>query len=201
MKTIVLVVLLMEAAVGRGGVVPTHEVSLGGINVGDSRSQVETRLGEPVSTYEELDYLDTHYSYPDIRVSFSMDVVAGLYTQSPRSCTPAQLCPGDSFAKMWGLYGEPVIADRETGPLLRVLRSGLVLLASDSCRFRQDSFNIGRLPTLSMPPNNSFKPNPLRGPAYSATVLWSACRASGRSWETRHADHPDRSLQQSREIC
>ena len=115
MKTIVLVVLLMEAAVGRGGVVPTHEVSLGGINVGDSRSQVETRLGEPVSTYEELDYLDTHYSYPDIRVSFSMDVVAGLYTQSPRSCTPAQLCPGDSFAKMWGLYGEPVIADRETG--------------------------------------------------------------------------------------
>jgi hypothetical protein len=90
-------------------------VSIGEIAVGDSISKVIKKLGEPRSKVEASDYLDLHYKYPNMTVSFSEGDVAGLFTDSPEACTPKQLCPGDSVDRMRYLYGEPLVTDRETG--------------------------------------------------------------------------------------
>jgi len=97
------------------GNIPASEVSIGGVAVGDSPAQVIKKLGEPSSKVRASDYLDLHYNYQNMTVSFSEGVVAGLFTDSASVCTPKSLCPGDSIDRMRSLYGEPLISDRETG--------------------------------------------------------------------------------------
>ena len=116
MKIIALLLLLFSAALAaRDGNVSARDVSLSGIEVGDTPAQVRQELGTPTSTEIQPDYLDLHYRYPQLTVSFNENTVAGLYTDNPASCTPRGLCPGDPISKMRRLYGEPVVADRETG--------------------------------------------------------------------------------------
>jgi len=107
--------ILLSSALLTQGDIPASEVSIGGVAVGDSPSQVIKKLGEPSSKVQASDYLNLHYKYPNMTVSFSEDVVAGLFTDSTTACTPRQLCPGDSLDKMRSLYGEPLVTDRETG--------------------------------------------------------------------------------------
>ena len=107
--------LMLSSVLLAQGDIPASEVSIGGVAVGDSISQVIKKLGEPRSKVEASDYLDLHYKYPNVTVSFSEGVVAGLFTDSARACTPKQLCPGDSLDRMRHLYGEPLVIDRETG--------------------------------------------------------------------------------------
>jgi hypothetical protein len=107
--------LMLSSALIAQGDIPASEVSIGGVAVGDSPSQVTKKLGEPGSKVQASDYLDLHYKYPNMTVSFSAGVVAGLFTDSPSACTPKDLCPGDSLDRMRSLYGEPLVTDRETG--------------------------------------------------------------------------------------
>ncbi len=95
--------------------IPASDVSIAGVAIGDSPAQVRSKLGEPNTTEGIPDYLPLHYNYPNVRVSFDGDVVAGLFTRSASGCTPKGLCPGDSLDKMRRLYGEPLRTDRETG--------------------------------------------------------------------------------------
>ena len=108
-------ILLPPLAFAHDGNIPASDVSVAGIMVGDTPDQVKEKLGKPSSVVEESDYLDTHYVYPQLRVSFSEGVVAGLYSDKTRGCTPKGLCNGDSLKKMRALYGPPIVADRETG--------------------------------------------------------------------------------------
>jgi len=95
--------------------IPARDVAIAGVAIGDSPAQVRSKLGEPSTTEDAPDYLSLHYNYQNVRVSFSGDVVAGLFTSSESGCTPKGLCPGDSLDKMRRLYGEPLTADREKG--------------------------------------------------------------------------------------
>lgn len=106
---------LSSLALAHDGNVPASEVSLAGIMVGDSPNQVEEKLGKPSDVIKESDYLDTHYQYSQLRVSFSEGVVAGLYSNNTRVCTPKGLCVGDSLERMRALYGSPIVADRKDG--------------------------------------------------------------------------------------
>jgi hypothetical protein len=118
MKALSLVLLLSLATpltLAREGTVLESEISLGGIAIGDSPSEVTNKLGLPLRKVEELGFLSLHYYYPQVRVSFSENVVAELYSDKAAGCTPRQLCPGDPLDKMRSLYGPPVIADREAG--------------------------------------------------------------------------------------
>jgi hypothetical protein len=107
--------LILSSALLAQGEIPANEVSIRGVAIGDSLSQVIKKLGKPSSKVQASDYLDLHYKYPTMTVSFSEGVVAGLFTDSIAACTPKQLCPGDSLDRMRSLYGEPIVADRETG--------------------------------------------------------------------------------------
>lgn len=97
------------------GSVHQSEISIGGVTVGETSAQVRKRLGKPLRESKDTDYLDLHYEYPSVRVSFSEGVVAGLQSRGTRGCTPKKLCPGDGMERMRSLYGSPVVADRETG--------------------------------------------------------------------------------------
>ncbi|MBX9402548.1 hypothetical protein K4L06_14655 [Lysobacter sp. BMK333-48F3] len=114
-KALGALLVLPALAFAGEGIVPEGELSLGGVAIGDTPRTVIARLGKPARKVEESGYLDLHYDYPNLRVSFSEGVAAGLHSARSGGCTPKRLCPEDSFNKMRALYGPPLIADRETG--------------------------------------------------------------------------------------
>jgi len=63
------------AAAVEVGVVPPREIAIGGVTVGETPAQVRKKLGQPLRELEDSDYLDLHYDYPSVRVSFSDGVV------------------------------------------------------------------------------------------------------------------------------
>ena len=107
--------LLATPTSDSAGMIPARDVAIVGIAIGNSPQQVKSKLGQPKTIEKSQDYLTFHYTYPNVRVSFDENVVAGLFTDSKKGCTPKELCPGDSHNKMRRLYGEPTVSDRETG--------------------------------------------------------------------------------------
>jgi hypothetical protein len=116
MKTPAILLLLvpLRAFAGEGSV-SDRELSLGGVAIGDTAAQVVLRLGEPRRKASEQGFLDLHYEYTGLRVSFSEGIVAGLHADTRGACTPKGLCPGDRLDRMRALYGAPIVSDRETG--------------------------------------------------------------------------------------
>lgn len=116
MKTWTVVLLLVPAwTFAAEGIVSDRELSLGGVAIGDTVATVVARLGEPGRKVPALDFIDLHYEYANLRVSFNGGIVAGLQADRRGTCTPAGLCPGDRLDRMRALYGEPIVSDRETG--------------------------------------------------------------------------------------
>ena len=111
MKTRLLVLLLVPSlAMAWEGAVPQSEMSLGGVAIGQSRDEVIAKLGKPTHREEAQDFLDLHYDYPHLRVSFNTDIVAGLESRDAKACTAKGLCPGDKLEKMRSMYGAPKLA-------------------------------------------------------------------------------------------
>jgi hypothetical protein len=116
LKSISLLLLLLSStSLAHKGDIPASEVSIGGISVGQSPAAVMRKLGKPFRETTTSDYLDLHFKYRSVTVSFSEKVVAGLYSDQADGCTPKHLCPGNSLKKMRSLYGFPIEVDRETG--------------------------------------------------------------------------------------
>ncbi len=116
MKTPGILLLLVPLLASAGeSAVSDRELSLGGVAIGDTAAQVVSRLGEPKRKVPEQDFLDLHYEYAALRVSFNGGIVAGLQAETRGACTPKGLCPGDRLDRMRALYGDPIVSDRETG--------------------------------------------------------------------------------------
>lgn len=94
---------------------PAFGAGARGVSLDATEQQIFALLGQPTSVTEELDFLNRHLHYPNLLISFSGSIVAGLFSESPDACTPAGLYPGDPLAHALTLYGAPEIAERETG--------------------------------------------------------------------------------------
>lgn len=116
MKTMGFALLLVPVMAFAGeGAVSETELSLGGVAIGDSTEAVVARLGQPKRQVLAQDFIDLHYEYPHMQVSFNGGIVAGLHAGKAGACTPKGLCPGDRMDRMRALYGAPIVSDRETG--------------------------------------------------------------------------------------
>jgi hypothetical protein len=116
MKTFgILLFLVPLLAFAEEGAISERELSLGGVAIGDSIDAVVARLGQPKRKVPAQDFIDLHYEYPHMQVSFNGGIVAGLHADKADACTPKRLCPGDRLSRMRALYGAPIVSDRETG--------------------------------------------------------------------------------------
>jgi hypothetical protein len=114
-RSAILLLLVPLLAFAEEGAVSERALSLGGVAIGDTIDAVVARLGEPSRKHPAQDFIDLHYEYPHIRVSFNGGIVAGLHAEKRGACTPKGLCPGDRLDRMRALYGAPIVSDRETG--------------------------------------------------------------------------------------
>ena len=110
---------------------PSSELSIGGVDSGDSETNVLNQLGEPLNRVETGE--GTEFRYPGLIVTIAwledqgpgiQRRVAALKGTGAQACTPKGLCPGMPVAKVAQLYGptEPVV--RETGSFLEYQPDG-----------------------------------------------------------------------------
>jgi hypothetical protein len=124
------------------------ELAIGGVAIGDTASKVERTLGSPSSERYIGDYIDREYVYPHMVVGFGGRMVLALETSESTACTSRGLCPGDTLAKLRALYGEPVVADRETGRFLEIYTND-----GGTCWFKitPDDERVERVAVVCMP--------------------------------------------------
>jgi hypothetical protein len=104
--------------------VADHELSLGGIALGDTQVSVLRKLGQPHRTTDTGDFLNTRMDYPGLTVWLGEgDRVGEVLSTSKQRCTPAGICPGTPFARARAKYGPPLVASREDGTYMEYLSS------------------------------------------------------------------------------
>lgn len=130
MKLIVISLLLAVAPLFSPGIVrfadaqdsiclPSSELSLSGIMLGDSEKKIKQRLGKPrkvlKETQEDADgtFILTTYHYPDLNIDIARDRVSRLFTTSPSTMTPKGIKTGMTYDETADLLGmEKTTADQ-----------------------------------------------------------------------------------------
>ena len=106
----------ITARAAEPSLVADHELSLGGVALGDTESSVLHRLGKPLRTTDTGDFLNIRMDYPGLVVWLGEGRRVGEILSTARQhCTPAGVCPGMPFARAKAKYGPPLVADREDG--------------------------------------------------------------------------------------
>ena len=126
MKSIVsIIILLSGSAAGSGASIPDGELSLGGVTLGDSESQVSALLGQPKKRSDTGEGIALEYPGLTVLVGWLEQAAPGkqrhvlqLNATGPTACTPSGVCPGAPVSKALATYGQPIKADRESGSFL-----------------------------------------------------------------------------------
>jgi hypothetical protein len=94
------------------------ELTLGDIALGDAKSKLIRRLGEPVR--RSINPVSVELEYEGL--SFSLDEqeerIWGMESRRADYCTPSGLCPEMTVAEAENIYGTATISDREDGRFL-----------------------------------------------------------------------------------
>jgi hypothetical protein len=90
------------------------ELSLGGISLGDAEVAVLGKLGKPSRISDTGESIRLDYPGLTIWLGESRRVGEILSTNS-QYCSPAGVCPGQSFVTARAKYGRPLVANREDG--------------------------------------------------------------------------------------
>ncbi|VXB72118.1 conserved hypothetical protein [Luteimonas sp. 9C] len=123
MKNIVLAVALVTgSATDPGTSISDSELSLGGVALGDSESQVVAALGRPIRQSDAGESIA--FEYPGLTVLIGWLEQAApdksrhvlqLDATGQDACTPSGVCPGAPLSKALALYGQPIRSERESG--------------------------------------------------------------------------------------
>ncbi|WP_162434833.1 hypothetical protein [Pseudoxanthomonas koreensis] len=123
MNSILLAVALLSgSATDFGSAVTDEELSLGGVTLDDSESEVLAVLGQPVRQSDTGESIA--FEYPGLTVMIGWLEQAGpgksrrvlqLNATGQNACTPAGICPGAPLSKALAAYGQPIKSERESG--------------------------------------------------------------------------------------
>ena len=126
MKSILSFVILLSGLVaGSSTAITDSELSLGGIALGDSESQVSTLLGKPQKRSDTGEGIALEYPGLTVLIGWLEQATPGkqrhviqLKATDSRACTPSGVCPGTSIAQALVTYGQPIKVDRESDSFL-----------------------------------------------------------------------------------
>jgi len=107
-----------------GRSISESELVIGGISIGEHERNVKQRLGAPRSRTDSGEGFRLAYAGLKVEVGAGDYGVYEIVSTNAKYCTPSKLCPGMSEAHARRLYGEPVMAERETGSFLEYYPSG-----------------------------------------------------------------------------
>src|SRR5690606_26664312 len=126
MKSIIFAIALVTgSATGPGASISDGEISLGGVTLGDSESQVLATLGQPTEQSDTGEGIALEYPGLIVLVGWLEQVAPGkqrhvlqLNATGPNACTPSGVCPGAPVSKALATYGQPIKAERSYGSFL-----------------------------------------------------------------------------------
>jgi len=115
MKSIIFAIALVTgSATGPGASISDGELSLGGVTLGDSESQVLATLGQPTEQSDTGEGIALEYPGLIVLVGWLEQVAPGkqrhvlqLNATGPNACTPSGVCPGAPVSKALATYGQP----------------------------------------------------------------------------------------------
>jgi len=123
MKSIILTVALLSGlTAGSGGAVSDGELSLGGVTLGDSESQVLAALGQPLRQSDTGEGIALEYPGLTVLIGWLEQAAPGkprhvlqVNATEQNACTPSGVCPGAPLSKALASYGQPIKSERESG--------------------------------------------------------------------------------------
>ncbi len=96
-----------------------QELSLGGISLGDTESDVISKLGNPNHIVDTGDFLSIRLEYSGMTIWLGEGRLVGeILSTAKLYCSPSGICPGTPFAVANTKYGPPLVADREDGTFM-----------------------------------------------------------------------------------
>jgi hypothetical protein len=107
-----------------GQSISTSELVIGGVSIGQHERKVKRRLGEPRFRTDSGEGFTLAYAGLKVEVGVGDHGVYEVVSTNSKYCTPSKLCPGMSESHARRLYGEPVMAERETGSFLEYYPPG-----------------------------------------------------------------------------
>ena len=95
--------------------VPTSELSIANIRLGQNERTTIRRLGKPISRTNDGDGFVLSYVGLTITLGVGKYGVYEMESTSPKYCTPRMACPGMKLSRLKRLYGTPLLANRNEG--------------------------------------------------------------------------------------
>lgn len=117
-------ILACAAVPVSGQSILVSDLVIGGISIGQHEREVKLRLGAPQSRTDSGEGFTLAYAGLKVEVGVRDYGVLEVVSTNAKYCTPSKLCPGMSEAHVRRLYGEPVMAERETGSFLEYYPAG-----------------------------------------------------------------------------
>jgi hypothetical protein len=125
------VALLAVSTAALSADIPESELSLGGVGLGDTESQVLAVLGRPLAQSDTGEGVALEYAGLTVVVGWLEQAAPGkqrrvlqLDATGDDVCTPSGVCPGAPVSKASAAYGTPIEAERESGRFLEYYGKG-----------------------------------------------------------------------------
>lgn len=98
--------------------IPSLEMSLGGILIGDTKNKVYSKLGKESEITYEHNNGDSRYQYPNMEVVMSGNVVTAFVSKNAVVKTKRGIGQGDTVQRLFSVYGNPDMSMEYDGYLL-----------------------------------------------------------------------------------
>lgn len=105
-------------------VVSRTEVALNGVTIGQEKQALIKMLGEPIDKVTLEGYHDLLFNYKNIDIYFYDEKVDEIYTDDSSVCTPLNVCPGNSLARLREIYGWSPLRQRNDQFVVTYLLAG-----------------------------------------------------------------------------